>query len=148
MRLRQAHAILEVAIALEAAGLGFLVWPVDHDREDLAEPTEDDYITGYVEITDPDRPDGPARTYHVSIQPCSDGRRISGTLTFGYGDDAPCLKYEEINAWVDHDESVDPHFRELVGTGLADRIAEAAREHEKPFRVAYEERSGKEWHTS
>lgn len=141
MRLRQAHAILETATALEAAGLGFLIWPVDHDREDLADEPYDDYITGYAEYTDPDHPDGNARTYRVDIQPCTDDHRISATLTFGHGYKAPCLKYEEINVWMDHDESVDPHFRRLVGTGLADRIAEVVRDHERPYRAAYEERT-------
>lgn len=141
MRLRQAHAILETATALEGAGLGIELWPFDRDREDAAFPPDDDYMTGYVEVTDPDHPNDHARTYHINLTPCADEHRIAATVTFGYGDDAPCLKYEEVNVWVAHDDAEVPKFKGLVGAALADRIADTIRDHEKPFRAAYEERS-------
>ncbi|MFI6560416.1 hypothetical protein [Streptomyces sp. NPDC050534] len=143
MRLRQAHAILETATALEAAGIGFELFPFDHDRDDLVRPPADDYMTGYAEFNDPDHGDSHTRTYHINIEPHPDGRRISATLTFGYGNDAPCLKCEAVTVWMEHDEAENPSFRGLVGAGLANRIADAVREHEKPFRAAYEERSNR-----
>ncbi|MCX4405926.1 MULTISPECIES: hypothetical protein [unclassified Streptomyces] len=140
MRLRQAHAILETATALEAAGLGIELFPVDHDREDpVVEP--DDYLTGHTEITDPDHPDNNARAYHINLAPCADGRRVAATVTSGYGDDAPCLKHEEINVAVVYDEAATPKFKGLAGAALAERIADVIREHEKPYRAAYEERT-------
>jgi hypothetical protein len=141
MRLRQAHAILEAATALEASGLGFELFPFDSDRDDLIGPPDDDYMTGYTEFNDPDHGDSHTRSYHINIEPHPDGRRISATLTFGYGPDAPCLKHEVVTVWMAYDESENPAFRGLVGAGLADRIAETVREHEKPFRAAYEERA-------
>ncbi|MFK0154144.1 hypothetical protein ACIQVK_18985 [Streptomyces sp. NPDC090493] len=141
MRLRQAHAILEAATALQAAGLGIKLWPVDHDRKDLVPAPDDDYITAYTEITDPDHPDNNPRTYHINLTPCADAHRIAVTVTFGYGPDAPVLKYEEINVWVEHDEAEVPEFKGLAGAAMAGRIAELIREHEKPFRAAYEERA-------
>lgn len=143
MRLRQAHAILETAAALQAAGLGFEIFPFDHDRDDLIRPPADDYLTGYAEFNDPDHGGSYTRTYHVNIEPHPDGHRISATVTFGYGADAPCLRYEVVTVWMAHDEGENPSFRGLVGAGLADRIADAVREHEKPFRTAYEERAAR-----
>jgi hypothetical protein len=138
MRLRQAHAILEAATALEAAGLGFVMYPFDHDRDPLP---LDDYMTGYVEITDPDHPDDHARSYNIDLAPCVDEHRIAATVTFGYGADAPCLKYEEVNVWVPYDDVETPTFKGLAGAAMAERIADLIREHEKPFRAAYEERA-------
>lgn len=141
MRLRQAHAILEAATALEAAGLGIELWPFDHDRDDAVDVLGDDYMTGYTEITDPDHPDDNARAYNINLTPCADGHRIAATVAFGFGNDAPCLKYEEVDVWVAHDDAEVPKFKGLAGGALAERIADLIREHEKPFEAAYEERA-------
>ena len=140
MRLRQAHTILEAATALEATGLGFELRPFDHDRDDAVHPPADDYLTGYAEFTDPDMNESGARTYHIELKPVPDEQAIEAYVVYGYGDDAPCLLYTKVTvgpATLDEPEK----FRGLVGASLADRIAETVREHERPFRTAYEERA-------
>lgn len=137
MRLRQAHAILEAAAALEAVGLGFKLWPIDYDREDLFPEPDDDYLTGWVEITDPDCPDGNARAYSVTFKACPDDHRISATLTSDLGANAPCLRHEEVDVWVEYDASgsVDPYFRGHVGAGLAERTANTRSRSAPPTRI-------------
>ena len=98
-------------------------------------------MTGFTQITDPDDPDHHARTYNINIEPHPDGHHITATLTFGLVIDAPCLKHEAVNVWMDHDDSKDPAFLGLVGSTLAARIADTVREHEKPYRAAYEQRA-------
>jgi hypothetical protein len=141
MRLRQAHAILEAATALEASGLGFEMYPFDHDRPDAVQPVADDYMTGFAEFNDPDHPDDQTRTYNIDIKPHPDGCHIEATLVYGYDDDPPCLLYSKASVHQPYDPGETPRLLGLVGAGIAERIADAVRRHEKPYRAAYEERT-------
>lgn len=144
MRLRQAHAILEAATALEAAGLGFELWPLHHDFPGNTSHSTDDRMSGSAEITDPDDPDGAHyRHYCIDITPGPDDDTIEAHLGFGIGPDPESLLYAKWSVAMDPQE--DERFRGLVGAHLAEKIVAVVREHEKPFRAAYEERSGKEW---
>lgn len=140
MRLRQAHAILEAATALEAAGLGFELWPHHHDFPGNYAPTKRDSMSGFAEILDPDDPEGAHhRTYNVDILPGPDDDSIEAYLTFGLGPDPECLLYSKYSVAMEKQES--ERFQGLVGAQVAEKIAEMVREHEQPFRAAYEERA-------
>ncbi|MFI9598922.1 hypothetical protein ACIHCX_03405 [Streptomyces sp. NPDC052043] len=141
MRLRQAHAILEAAIALEASGLGVEMVPFDYDKPGSC--VDVDHMTGFAEFTDPDTPGRDARTYNIDLKPSSDGKHVEVYLTYGFDPDGGCLLYGKRSvAGEDPDE---PRFRGLVGADIAERVVEEIRKHEQSFRAAYEERSGKEW---
>jgi hypothetical protein len=137
MRLRQAHAILEAATALHAAGLGFELFPFDHDRPG-AYPVPDDYMTGYAEFNDPDNPTGDTRTYNLDLTPGSDGRTVSARVMFGYVD-GDVLLDERFDVAAPDEEG--ETFRGLVGAGIAERVVRVVTEHEKPHREAYRKRS-------
>ncbi|MFI8191376.1 hypothetical protein ACIF8T_21575 [Streptomyces sp. NPDC085946] len=139
MRLRQAHAILEAATALEAAGLGIELFPADYDEPGAVVPQ--DHIAGAAWISDPD---GGERIYNITIKPSSDGRAVIGHVDYGIGPDVPVLWRGEYDTTPEPDGE-NPPFRGLVGAQIAERIADEIRKHEKPFRAAYEQRSGKVW---
>lgn len=140
MRLRQAHAILEAATALEAAGLGFELWPYHHDFPGNTGRTKRDYMNGSAEITDPDDPEGDHhRTYNIDILPSPDDDHIEASLTLGVGPDPESLLYSKWSVAMDARE--EERFRGLVGAQLAEKIADTVREHEKPYRAAYEKRA-------
>lgn len=139
MRLRQAHAILEAATALEAAGLGFELFPLHHDYPGNTTQTARDRMAGGTELTDPDTPDGPARAYNVELLPGPDDDHIVAYVNFGLGPDPESLLYSKWS--VAMEEAEDERFRGLVGARLAEKIVEVVREHEKPFEAAYEART-------
>jgi hypothetical protein len=140
MRLRQAHAILEAATALEACGLGFELWPQHHDFPGSTVQTDRDCMSGYAEIMDPDDPEGAHhRTYNIDIGPGPDDDSIEATLTLGIGPDPESLLYSKWSVAMEAQE--EERFRGLVGAHLAEKIADVVREHEKPFRAAYEGRT-------
>jgi hypothetical protein len=98
------------------------------------------------EICDPDDPEGAHhRHYSIDIQPGPDDDTIEAHLGFGMGPDPESLLYAKRSVALDVQEA--KRFRGLVGAGLAEKIADIVREHEKPYRAAYEKRSGKEWTT-
>lgn len=138
MRLRQAHAILEAATALEAAGLGFQLQPFHHDYPGNIRNTRRDSMSGGTDITDPDMGDSNARSYNVDLLPGPDDDHIEAYLTFGLGPDPECLLYTKRSVALEVREA--ERFRGLVGAQLAEKIAETVRAHEEPFRTAYEER--------
>jgi hypothetical protein len=140
MRLRQAHAILEAVTALEAAGLGFELWPHHHDFPGNASADKRDRMSGFAEITDPDDPQGANhRTYNIDLMPGPDDDSIEASLTLGLGPDPESLLYAKWSVAMEVKEA--ERFRGLVGAQLAEKIVEVVREHEKPFRTAYEERA-------
>jgi len=140
MRLRQAHAILEAVTALEACGLGFELWPYHHDFPGNTSRDKRDKMSGYAEITDPDDPDGAHhRTYNIDLMPGPDDDSIEASLTVGLDLDPESLLYSKWSVAVEERE--EERFRGLVGAQLAEKIAEVVREHEKPYRAAYEERA-------
>ena len=140
MRLRQAHAILEAATALEAAGLGFELFPLQYDFPGAPRTATTDRMSGFTEILDPDDPDGAHhRTYNIDIGPGPDDDYIEASLTLGVGPDPESLLYSKWS--VAPDVQGEERFRGLVGARLAEKIAEVVREHEQPFRAAYEERA-------
>lgn len=140
MRLRQAHAILEAATALEVARLGVELFPLDCDEPgNLA---EDDRLTGAAWITDPD---GMAsRTYNIDLAPTADGCEVTASVDCGVGDDTERLWWGTFDVRP-VPEADPPVFRGLVGAQIAARISKAIRDYEKPYRAAYELRSGKKW---
>jgi hypothetical protein len=137
MRLRQAHAILEAATALEAAGLGFELQPLHYGYPGTPPHITRDSMSGFAEFTDPDKDDD-ARVYNIDLLPGPDDDHIEAHLTFGLGPDPESLLYSKWSVAMDVSEA--ERFRGLVGARLAEKIAEVVREHEKPFRAAYEER--------
>lgn len=138
MRLRQAHAILEATTALEAAGLGFELWPFHHDFPGNISADNRDRMSGAAEISDPDDPDH-ARTYNIDLMPGPDDDSIEASLTFGLGPDPKSLLYSKWSVAIENQEA--ERFRGLVGARLAEKIVDVVREYEKPFRAAYEERT-------
>lgn len=141
MRLRQAHAILEAATALEACGLGFELWPLQYDFPGAPRTANRrDAMSGFAEIVDPDDPNGAHhRTYNIDIGPGPDDDTIEAHLTLGLGPDPESLLYSK---WcVTPDAQEEERFRGLVGARLAEKIADVVREHEKPYRAAYEQRA-------
>lgn len=139
MRLRQAHAILEAAIALEAAGLGFELFPLHHDFPGNQTSSGRDSMTGGTDFTDLDTGDTNARSYGITLQPGPDDDTIEASLTFGLGPDPELLLYSKWSVALKASE--EERFRPLVGAALAEKIADVVREHERPFRAAYEERT-------
>lgn len=138
MRLRQAHAILEAATALEAMGLGFELGPLQHDYPGNLVPSGRDAMSGGTEFTDPDMNGREARVYNVDILPGPDDDHIEAHLTLGVGPDPESLLYSKYS--VAMDEREEERFRGLVGATLAEKIAETVRAHEQPYRNAYENR--------
>lgn len=146
MRLRQAHAILEAVTALEAAGLGFELWPYHHDFPGNASTDSCDRMSGGAEIVDPDdATGGNHRAYSIDILPGPDDDTIEAHLTLGLGPDPESLLYSKWSVAMEAQEA--ERFRGLVGAQLAEKIVDVVREHEKPYRAAYEERTGKPWST-
>ncbi|WP_432053723.1 hypothetical protein [Streptomyces sp. bgisy022] len=141
MRLRQAHAILEAATALEATGLGIEMRPFDYDEPGSTIGV--DHMTGFTEFTDPDNPDGNARTYNIDLKPVSDGQHIEAYLVYGFDPDGDCLLYSKYSV-AGEDPDV-PRFRGLVGAQIAERIADEIRKHDQSYRAAYEARTGQTW---
>ena len=140
MRLRQAHAILEAATALEATALGFELWPLHYGYPGTPKTVTRDSMSGFAEITDPDDPEGVHhRTYNIDISPGPDDDSIEASLTLGLGPAPDSLLYSKFSVALEEAEA--ERFRGLVGARLAEKIADVVREHEKPFRAAYEERS-------
>jgi hypothetical protein len=140
MRLRQAHAILEAATALEACGLGFELWPHHHDFPGNTTRSTEDQMSGSAEITDPDDPEeAHYRHYCIDIMPGPDDDTIEAHLGFGVGPDPESLLYAKWSVAMDPQEA--ERFRGLVGAQLAEKIADIVREHEKPYRDAYEKRA-------
>lgn len=134
MRLRQAHAILEAATALEASGLGIDMAPFDYDEPGSL--IDADRMDGGVDITDPD--DDTARNYNIELKPTQDERHVEAVVTYGFGPDRECLYRRRYVVTAENpDES---RFRPLVGARIAEEIADVVRGHERPYRVAYEER--------
>lgn len=140
MRLRQAHAILEAATALEASGLGFELCPFHHDFPGNASTDKRDRMSGYAEVCDPDDPEGANhRHYAIDLMPGPDDDTIEASLTFGLGPHPESLLYSKWSVAMEVQEA--ERFRGLVGARLAEKIVETIREHEKPYRAAYEERT-------
>jgi hypothetical protein len=138
MRLRQAHAILEAATALEAMGLGFELGPFQYDYPGNLVPSGRDAMSGGTEFTDPDMDGQEARVYNVDILPGPDDDHIEAHLTLGLGPDPESLLYSKYSVAVEVREA--ERFRGLVGATLAEKIAKTVREREQPFRAAYENR--------
>lgn len=139
MRLHQAHAILEAVTALEAAGLGFELQPLHYGFPGTPPSVTRDGMSGFAEFTDPDMGDLNARIYSVDVLPGPDDDHIEAHLTFGLGPDPESLLYSKWSVATDVTE--DERFRGLVGARLAEKIAEVVRDHEKPYRDAYEART-------
>lgn len=136
MRLRQAHAILEAATALEATGLGFELQPLHADYP--GNMVDRDRMSGGTDITDPDSSDRGARSYNIDLLPGPDDDTIEAYLTVGFGPEQECLLYAKRSVALEVREA--ERFRGLVGAQLAAEIADKVREHEQPYRDAYEER--------
>ncbi|MYS16132.1 hypothetical protein [Streptomyces sp. SID4982] len=138
MRLRQAHAILEAATALEAAGLGFELFPQQYDFPGTL--VTRDGMSGFAEISDPDDPEGAnCRAYNIDLQPGPDDDTIEANLTLGIGPDPQSLLYSKYS--VAFPEEDNERFRGLVGAQLAERICEKVHKNEGPHRAAYEARA-------
>lgn len=136
MRLRQAHAILEAATALEAAGLGFKIQPLHADYP--GNMVDSDRMAGGTDLTDPDTGDRDARSYNIDPLPGPDDDHIEGRLSIGLGPDPEVLLYSKYSVALEVAEA--ERFRGLVGATLAAKIAETVRAHEQPYRDAYERR--------
>lgn len=139
MRLRQAHAILEAATALEAAGLGFELGPLQYDYPGNLVPSGRDAMSGGTEFTDPDMDGYEARVYNVDILPGPDDDHIEARLSIGLGPDPEVLLHSKYSVAPEVAEA--ERFRGLVGAQLAEDIADRVREHEQPYRDAYTRRS-------
>lgn len=136
MRLRQAHAILEAATALEASGLGFELWPFDYDAQGSAVTV--DQMTGFAEFNDPDTPESDTRNYNIDLKPGPDKDTVEVYLTFQYNE---CLLYSKRSVSQPARDDDGSSFRGLVGAQIAEEVAELVRQHEKPYQDAYVRRT-------
>lgn len=126
MRLRQVHAILETATALEACGLGIEMRPFDHDGPGNRDDYGDDHMTGGCEFSD--ETSRKARPYNIDIRPGPGAATITATVNFDYGPEPTPLLAEEFD--VSALDETGERFRGLVGAQVAERIAVVIREHE------------------
>lgn len=140
MRLRQAHALLEIAKAIEDAGINFEFHPFDHDKFG-ALPAADDYMTGFAEFNDPDNPTGNTRTYGADIVPGPGPFDVRVRVVYGYlhfDDEAVELVHSLVQVAAQDEE--DPAFV----TGFAERVArqveQAVRSWESIYEDAYRKR--------
>jgi len=138
MRLRQAHALITTAAALEAAGIGINMHPFDVD-ENTAPHVTSDHMTGYAEFNDPDNPDYDTRTYNIDITPGPDDDEITIRVKFGYDPDGPFLMTYtcDVPPRAENSDSYDH------GTYVAAHmVTSVIRHNEKPFEAAYAARTG------
>lgn len=135
MRLRQAHAILETATALEASGLGIEMHPFDHDGPGNTNRYGDDYMTGSCEFAN--EQGRQARIYNIDVYPGLDPGRISAEVTFGFGPDPLVLLHSEYGVTAPGEEG--EQFRKWVGQQMADRIEGVVRAYEKSVEAVLRE---------
>ncbi|MDJ0342235.1 hypothetical protein QMK19_03415 [Streptomyces sp. H10-C2] len=140
MRLRQAQAMLDIATHLEAARLGFMTWPFEPDDPDTADPTGDDYLTGYVEINDPDLRNSATRTYNLDIKVGPGPFQITTRLVYGYLGDPDAVVLVQR---TDSVRSGDDHFKPGIGQEIAALMIAKIRQNEAPYGAAYRARAGK-----
>ncbi|MGW2920444.1 hypothetical protein ACWDBF_21635 [Streptomyces angustmyceticus] len=131
MRLRQAHAILEAAAAIEALGLGFETWPYDHDHPD-AVADDEDFLVGNAEFCPAATPGWNAREYYLALRPGPGPFDINVQLNFGPGPDAVPLLDETVQVWR-HAEGSDPFDTGGAGEQIARLVADAVAKQEKPY---------------
>jgi len=138
MRLRQAHALITTAAALEAAGIGIEMHPFDVD-EYAAPHITSDYMTGFVEFNDPDHPTDHTRIYNIDIYPGPTDYAIAVYVRFGLGPDGvPLLAMAfEASCRAEDSDAYEHGTAEIV-----DLVVAAIRDHEKPFEAAYAQRVG------
>lgn len=137
MRIRQAQAILAAGAAAAELGLGFEMHPFDYER-DGAIPEDGEYLTGFTEITDPDRPTNHARTYSLDLLPGPADSEISVHLSEGYGDDSPILLCQAFD--VSSPDDTGESFRDGVAGQIAALVGAAVRVHEVQYEAEYQER--------
>lgn len=139
MRLRQAHALLEAAAAIEALGLGFEMYPFDHDHPQNAIRTGEDYLDGAAEFNDPDTPERNTRYYGITLSPGPGAFSITVQLVYGMGPDPELLLVEAFQVWQ-HADGTEGFDTGGVSARIAALVASTVTEHEKPYRAAYEQR--------
>ncbi|GAB2696514.1 hypothetical protein [Kitasatospora kifunensis] len=137
MRLRQAHALITTAAALEAAGIGIEMHPFDVD-EYTAPHITTDHMTGFAEYNDPDNPDRDTRIYNIDIYPGPTDYSIAVYVTFGLGTDATPLLSRAFEA-APKAENANTYEHPIAE--IADLVVTAIRDHEKPFEAAYAART-------
>lgn len=135
MRLRQAHAILETATALEACGLGIEMHPFDHDGPGNHDRYGDDYMTGGCEFSD--EHGRQTRIYNIHVYPGSGTSRISAKVTFGLGADPMMLLHSEYGVTAPDEDG--EQFRKWVGQQMADRIEGVIRNYEQSVEAVFRE---------
>lgn len=142
MRLRQAHALLDIAQILtltpfEGSAYGWSFYPFDRDGAGVYDPPDDDYLTGFAEFNDPDTPEMFTRFYNVDAVPGPDDGHIMVRLTAGFVHrKAVFTETVDVSA-VDPDEV---EFRPGPGMHIARRIAELVAELEAPYQEASRKR--------
>lgn len=132
MRLRQSHALITTAAALETAGIGIEMHPFDID-EYTAPHITCDHMTGSVEYSDP------TRIYNIDIYPELDDNEIGVYVTFGLGPDRLPLFQQafEVQAKREDSDTYDD-----ISPGIVAQVIAAIRDHEKPYEAAYAARAG------
>jgi hypothetical protein len=126
MRLRQAHAMLEIKAALEA-----LEWPFQIHCADLGEldvHLDDDFLHGSVEILDPSDSDRCLRTYYLNVSAGPGEYDVTVLLELDADMDNP-LYSVALTVWPPEDESLDPGALDTEGTGegVAEDVDKAIR---------------------
>lgn len=137
MRLRQAHALITTAAALEAADIGIEMHPFDVD-EYTAPHITSDHMTGFAEFNDPDNPTGDTRIYNIDIYPGPTDDEIAVYVRFGLGPDETAVLAHAFEASSRAENS------DAYGHGTAeivDLVVAAIRDYEKPFEAAYGQRA-------
>jgi len=126
MRLRQAHAILEAATALEASGLDIQMYPFDHDGPGNRNTYGQDYMTGSAEFADANGRN--ARLYNINIAPGPGDSKISVAVDSGLGSETTPLVAEVFD--VSAPDPSGESFRGLIGARVAEVVGEAIRQRE------------------
>lgn len=146
MRLRQAHAILEAATALEALSIegstvGFSTALFEWDQPGNNVRVRYDYIDGDVEFNDPDRPNTDTRFYGLQLEPGPGDRNITVSVDFGFGPEQEPVLHQVCEVWAHTPDGAGERFRTGVGKQIAEQVAAAVREHERPYVEAYQRRA-------
>jgi hypothetical protein len=99
---------------------------------------QSEHLTGFTEITDPDRPGNHARAYHLDLLPGPGPFEISVHLSEGYGGDIPILLCQSFD--VSSPDETGESFREGVAEEIAGLVGAAVRVSEVPYEAEYQER--------
>lgn len=124
MDLRQAHAILTAATALEQADLGITMHPFDHTAPGNRDSYGDDYMTGYAEYANANG--RAARVYNIDLYPGPARGHVTARVETGFAGTGYVLLHHSVPVTAGPET-----FDEAPARTLAERITSVIKEYEK-----------------